>query len=315
MTLYDFLEKGDEAFPRIVHIETTNVCNIKCIHCPQADPYNLIPGYKPQYIQMDVWKKVVDEVAEYGRVLRLTPDGEPMLMKEWVEQVNYALEKGVETFCFNTHGLFMEGDKMDVLLQETDTNIAVEFSLDALWKTSYDRIRVASDYNKVMKNIFVFLDEIKRKKRDNVKVFVSCVVQPELDDDEFTHFKKFWEPLVDKVITRRYVDTKGLTPFKPEVEIVRDKRWPCLVLFTRMVVTYDGRVRFCPDDWLKHSTIGDLKESSIQELWSGKVISTIRQKHLDGKFGESHPTCAKCTDWKVIEWGNDYTTALETVFS
>ncbi len=312
---YDFRSGKDRSFPPIVHIETTNVCNLKCIHCPQSDPYNLIPGYSPQYIEWDLWTKIVDEIASNNGTLRLTPDGEPMLVSAWTKMVDYALSKNIKTFCFNTHGVFMEGDKMDVLLQDTETQIAIEFSIDGLWKSSYDKIRVGSDYEKLLTNIFSLKKEIRLRKRNNVKILVSCVQQPELEDQEFEHFEKFWTPLVDKVITRRYVDTKGIMPHKPEVDQHREHRWPCLVLFTRLVVTYDGNVRFCPDDWMKTSTIGNVNDNSLQEIWNGKVLSDIREKHLEGKFEDSHIACAGCTDWKVIEWGNDYTAALDNLFS
>lgn len=311
---YDFQKDADRDFPPIVHVETTNICNIKCIHCPQADPWNLVPGYRPETMKFDVWKKVVDEVAEYGQTLRMTPDGETMLLKDWEKFIQYALDKKVKTLTFNTNGLLMEGSKMEVLLQPTDTQIAVEFSMDALWKKSYDEIRKGSDYERFMRNVFNFVYEIRKRKIKNIKTLISCVVQPELEEQEYEMFEKFWEPVVDKVIKRRYVDTKGLTPHKPEVEQVRNFRWPCLVLFTRMVVTYDGKIRFCPDDWQKTTTIGSLEKTSIKDLWRGRAMEHIRKKHIEGDFAKSHGTCKDCTDWKVIEWGNDYTKALNDLF-
>lgn len=314
-TNYDFLRPADREFPPIVHVETTNVCNIKCIHCPQADPYNLVPGYHPQHMAFDIWKRVVDEVAKYGNTLRITPDGEPMLLKDWTKQIDYVVKTGIKRFTFNTNGLFMEGDKMEVLFRDDGMQVAVEFSIDALWKTSYDKIRVASDYNKLMKNIFTFRNEIDKRKKRNVKILVSCVVQPELEEDEFALFEKFWTPIADKVIKRRYINTKGLTPHKPEVEQHRDFRWPCLVLFTRMVVTWDGKIRFCPDDWEKKTTIGDINKQTLREVWTGKVMNHIRERHLMYDFQHSHKVCHSCNeDWKVIEWGNDYTKALTDLF-
>ncbi len=311
---YGFSTEQASRFPQIVHVETTNVCNLKCIHCPQADPYALVPGYQPQNMTLETWTLVVDEVASYGHTLRITPDGEPLMVADWVAQVNYALKRGVKILTFNTNGLLLEKDKLEVLLQQTGTQIAIEVSLDALWSTTYKRIRVGSSYSRVLKNIFALKEEIVRRKLTNVKLMVSCVIQPELEDGEFDAFVKFWEPLVDKVITRRYVDTKGLTPRKPEVQKQYDHRWPCSVLFTRLVVTYDGKIRFCPDDWEKKTTVGDIHQEHLRGIWRGPVLEDIREKHLQGDFSHSHPTCGHCTDWSVIEWGNDYTKALNDLF-
>jgi len=311
---YDFQTGEDALFPRIVHVETTNVCNIKCIHCPQADPYNLVPDYKPQHMSFNVWKKVVDEVTEYGHVLRLTPDGEPVLSNQWIEQMDYALKNNVRLITFNTNGLLLDGERLEVLLQKTQSKIAIEFSLDALWKTSYDRIRVGSDYNTVLRNIFNIKKKIGERNIHNIKLLVSCVVQPEIEKNEYELFEKFWTPIVDKVIKRRYVDTKGIMPKKYNDESSDSNRWPCIVLFTRLVVTYDGTVRFCPDDWEKKTIIGNLAETTIRKIWIGDTIKKLRTAHINRDFVNSHAVCNKCTDWKVIEWGNDYTKALNDLF-
>lgn len=311
---YGFLRPEHEEFPPIVHVETTNICNLKCIHCPHTDVYNVIPGYAPSSIKMDVWKKVVDEVARYPAVLRLTPDGEPMLLKDFVDQLTYAQDKGVYTFAFNTHGMHLEGDKAEALLRKTNTRISVECSLDGFYRETYEKIRVQGDYRRIMRNIMNFVTERDRRKLDNVKLMVSIVQQPEVPDGELEVFNKFWSQIADKVIIRNYVDTKGLTPKKMIDDRVVEERWPCLVVFTRLVVTWDGRIRFCPDDWLKTTTLTTLEEAgSLKAVWQSEKFKALRKSHLDRTF--KHPTCAECTDWKVIRWGADYIAAMNKLFS
>ena len=106
---YGFLEERHRDFPAIVHVENTNICNIRCIHCPQADPYNIVPGYKPQNMSMEVFERVVDEVAQYPAALRMTPDGETLLPREFKDMVAMILKRKVHLFCFNTNGLLLEG--------------------------------------------------------------------------------------------------------------------------------------------------------------------------------------------------------------
>ena len=155
-----------------------------------------------------------------------------------------------------------------------------------------------------------------------MKLLVSIIDQPELEPGELEQFERFWTPLADKVIRRTYVDTKALTPKKdtpagggaarwenPENVL---ERWPCLVPFTRLVVTYDGRVRFCPDDWRKETVLGRVGEQSLAELWSGPEMERLRAGHLERLF--THPTCRACTDWKAIRWDYDYLVALRDLF-
>lgn len=311
---YGFLKPADAQFPPIVHVETTNICNLRCIHCPHSDVKAAIPDYRAQTIEMPLWRRIVDEVAQHKAALRLTPDGEPMLLKTFVEQVQYAQDAGIDTLAFNTNGMFLEGEKAAVLLRDTPMKVSVEVSLDGFYRDTYERIRVRGDLRRIMRNIMAFLVERDRLRRDNVKVMVSIVQQPEVSDEELAVFNTFWSQIADKVIIRNYVDTKGLTPKKNIEERQVEERWPCLVVFTRLVVTWDGRVRFCPDDWQKATTLTTLEEAgSLQAIWLSEKFQALRQSHLDGTF--SHPTCASCTDWKVIRWGADYTRALSALFS
>lgn len=322
---YGFLKDRHKDFPPILHVENTNICNIKCIHCPQADPYNLLEDYQPQSMSLDVFEKIVKEVAQYNTALRMTPDGETLLPKEFKQMLKMIVKEQVYLFAFNTNGLLMEGEILELLLNPGNTMFAVEISLDALQKDSYQAIRKGSDYERVMKNIFTLLYERKKRKLENkLKIMVSAINQPELPTGEFDNFIRFWEPVVDKVIRRTYVDTKAIMPQK-QAPNVKDnelnsnvspendeKRWPCLVPFTRLVVTYDGAVRFCPDDWRKETTVSSIYEKSLAEIWQSDEMNNLRQSHLENSI--EHPTCLYCTDWQAIKWGYDYIKALNDLF-
>lgn len=303
------IEKKYE-FPKIVHVETTNICNLKCIHCPHSN-LESIPNYKPENMNMNIFTNIAKEVGENKGILRLTPDGEPLLHPDWHKQVEVALNSGIDIFCFNTNGLLMSEKNSESLFLETNTKIVVEFSIDSLYKNSYSKIR-GGDYILLLSNIFTFLKEIKKRNKTNIKVMVSCVVQPELEDDEYANFVKFWTPIVDKVITRNYVDTKGLTPYKPEVQILPEVRWACPVPYTRLVIGIDGLIRFCPDDWLKSTVVDNLTNKTIKEVWSSEFMNNLRKSHSNGTF--DHATCKHCKDWSVIKWDYDYVSALNDLF-
>ncbi|SKB67188.1 radical SAM additional 4Fe4S-binding SPASM domain-containing protein [Acetoanaerobium noterae] len=297
-------------FPDITHVETTNVCNLKCIHCPQSD-LSSIPNYEPIYMELDIFKRIAMEIGKHNGILRLTPDGEPLIHRDWIKQVELALSSGVDIFCFNTNGILLSDENMEILFKTTETKVVIEISIDALYPDTYKKIR-GGDYSKLMKNIFTLLNEKNKRSVNNIKVMVSCVIQPELENQEYQQFVKFWEPLVDKVITRHYVDTKGLTPQKPEVQFIPKKRWPCPVVFTRLVIGMDGKIRFCPDDWLKKSVVGDINKDTIEEIWKSKYMNNLRASHMNEIFDNA--LCNSCTDWSVIRFGNDYVKALKDLF-
>ena len=315
---YGFRSEKEKRFPSIVHMETNNICNLKCIHCPHRNITVLIPDYVPQSMSWDVFKKVVDEVAEAGSVLRFTNDGEPTLHKDFLRQIKYIQERGVKTFAFNTNGLCLEGEKLDAVLMPSDTNIAIEVSLDAFFKKTYDQIRIGSDYQKVMANIYTFLRERDKKGLKNKKIMVSIIDQPEVAE-EINLFEKFWSQIVDKIIKRTYVDTKGILESKSKSgSMVPKDRWPCVLPFTRIMIGYDGRVRFCPDDWKKESIIGDIQKSTISEIWYSEKYKALRAAHLaviqNKKALDTIVPCNYCKEWQAIRWDYDYMVALRSLF-
>ena len=66
----------------------------------------------------------------------------------------------------------------------------------------------------------------------------------------------------------------------------------CYFPFYKLLIDYDGRVLLCSHDWVKKLSGGDLKEKSIYEVWTGKIMTTVRNrlKHGDRRMNP----CAKC---------------------
>lgn len=315
--VYGFQNNKEKEFPTMVHVETNNICNLRCIHCPQRDVKKLIPGYKPFSMPWKIFKKVVDEVSKYDSVLRFTNDGEPLIHKDIIKQIDYIQKKKIKTFAFNTNGVFLDGEIVDALLRKTETNIAVEVSFDAFFKNTYEKIRVGSDYNRVMRNIFNFVYLRNKMKLKNKKIMVSIIDQPEAKN-EILLFKKYFSQIVDRVIIRHYVDVKGIMETKNQKYDKKLKRWPCLIPFKRTVIGYDGKVRFCPDDWKKESVIGDMRQHSIKEIWSSEEYNRLREAHLnilkDEESLKNIIPCNYCKEWQVIRWDYDYSFALKKLF-
>ena len=80
----------DEApLPEIVQIESTNICNAKCVFCPRDEMHR-----RQGVMDFDLYRKVVDECAALGIThVRVHNYGEPFLDKQLVEKVRYAKSK------------------------------------------------------------------------------------------------------------------------------------------------------------------------------------------------------------------------------
>src|SRR5579862_9101073 len=76
--------------PEIVQIESTNICNAKCVFCPRDDMHRT-----QGVMSRELFRKIVDECAELGIThVRMHNYGEAFLDRYLAEKVRYAKDKG-----------------------------------------------------------------------------------------------------------------------------------------------------------------------------------------------------------------------------
>ena len=309
MVKYGFVKEEDRLFPPMVVVEVTNVCNLRCIHCPHPKMVER-PDYRPHNMEWGLFKKIADEVALHpGTIFRLACDGEPLCHPRFIDMLHYADSRGVGPIAFNTNGALMTEDKARGVLAIKKG--VVEFSLDAITKEAYESIRVGANFEKVMANVLRFID-LRNELNPDVKVMVSIIVQPESDDDR-EKFLEYWSGRADHVLQRKYIACKGELDESKERYEELPERWPCKQLWTRFNISPEGLAEFCTDDWHDESVVADVGERTIEDIWRGKEYGSLRRFHLDGKFDEI-PYCSECTDWRVIEWDFDYFRAIRKAF-
>jgi MoaA/NifB/PqqE/SkfB family radical SAM enzyme len=311
---YGFQTPDAQAFPSIIILENTTVCNLRCIHCPQGQGYPEHPEYHALYMDWDIYKKAIDEIAENKiTVLRYTPSGEALIHPQFLDQVAYAKEKGISPVNLTTNGLTLDNAAIEkgkkvpgksILDRLLELGIdVIDISLDAATRESYEKIRVRSNYHRVWSNIHRLL-YVREKIKAPTKLMLSIIDQPE-SHAEVEMFVKYWTPLVDRVIVRPYLENLGLTPHKPGtiVEQVNGiERWPCPQFWKRVSISPDGSIRFCVVDWLDKTVVGNVRTDSIKELWHSAEYERLRKAHLEGRYGDAHSLCGPCTDWIGMRW-------------
>ena len=305
---YGFRKDQHTIFPPMVFVELTNMCNLKCIHCP----YCIISeekSYRPRHMDLDIFKRIADEVSEYkGVIFRFVCDGEPLMHPNFLEMVQYAKHRKLYPVCFNTNGTLL-GEKMSLEVLKCGVEV-VEISLDAINKHTYEFIRRGANFEEVMFNVKRFI-ELRDRLNPKTKIMVSIIDQPEVKD-EINEFIDYWKPRVDRVIKRTFTTIGGAMERKKTRFDLAKKRWPCPLLWTRIFVNVDGIIKFCVEDWFDKTTLFDIRNQSIADTWQSLEYNSIRQNHLLGRF-EDIPYCKDCFDWSARRWDYDYFYALEQV--
>ncbi len=109
--------------PRVLFIDPTDKCNLKCDFCPTGD-HELMrntPGRHHGPMTLDTFKKVIDGCAEFNRpitVFRLYKDGEPLSNPAFPHMVAYAKQSGYgQVVDTTTNAILLTFLKSDALIE------------------------------------------------------------------------------------------------------------------------------------------------------------------------------------------------------
>ena len=126
--------------PEIVQIESTNICNAKCVFCPRDEMHR-----RQGIMSFDLFKKIVDECVELGIThVRVHNYGEPFVDRKLVEKVRYAKEKGIKEVGMISNGsLITEEVARGMIEAGLDAiNISVDASGKEVFESTRDRPEV-----------------------------------------------------------------------------------------------------------------------------------------------------------------------------
>ena len=82
----------------------------------------------------------------------------------------------------------------------------------------------------------------------------------------------------------------GDAPNRTEVNI--EKGISCVHPFQQLIIRPDGKVSLCCNDPLGKSTMGDVNEETLLDIWYGEKFSNVRKKILNGR--ENYEHCRRC---------------------
>ena len=154
-------------YPFKIQFENTNVCNIRCIMCPQATGFKRKQGF----LKFDKFKKVFDEVQP--AYLNLTGIGEPFLNADIYDIVSHASKQSAYVKLDTNATLFNESNLQKMF--ESEPSI-MSVSLDGTTKEVYEKIRVGANFEKVIDNIRQAV-KIKKEMNAETEIHLFMVVQ------------------------------------------------------------------------------------------------------------------------------------------
>lgn len=286
-----------ENVPLQVVIENTNACNAYCIMCPHNKMKRKIG-----FMDMDLFQKIIKEcvIQEIGYI-SIQGFGEPLMDRSFAEKVKYAKNMGIDKVISNTNAALLNEKIAKAILDSGLDEIFI--SLDALNKETYERIRRGLKFDVVVNNVMRFLDLKKKSKQINPTVNLDFLQLIE-NISETEKFIQRWKGSVDNICISNAHNwtgerkSKSINSFHSTSN--RIKRPPCRLLWSQLVVYWDGSVPLCCQDYDGNMILGNLKQEHLKNIWQEKRLKNIRQIHIQGAF-DKIPLCRRCT-YRSIWW-------------
>jgi radical SAM protein with 4Fe4S-binding SPASM domain len=274
------LRTGRDRVPRwpdIVQIESTNLCNAKCVFCPRDEMHR-----RQGVMDFDLFRKVVDECAALGIThVRVHNYGEPFLDRQLVEKVRYAKERGIAEVGMISNGSLIDEETARGMI---DAGLdAINISVDAAGKDVFERTRVHLDYDTVIGNIRTLARLRRESGRRRPRLILSFVRQEASAEEQA--FIDEWSQIADKIHITDLHNWAGTLHGRSDV------RYPCYRMWLTFTVLWDGRVSLCCADFDGRNVLGDLRTSTIAEIWNSPAYRAVRRQHLESGGPEICRSC------------------------
>jgi sulfatase maturation enzyme AslB (radical SAM superfamily) len=253
--------------PEIVQIESTNICNAKCVFCPRDEMQR-----RQGIMTVELFRKIVDECADLGIThIRMHNYGEAFMDRRLVEKVRYAKQKGIREVGMISNGsLITEPVARGMIEAGLD---AINISVDASGKEVFEATRIGLKYDKVIANIERLLRLRTESGKRRPKLILSFVRQNNSADE--AAFIEHWRSIADKI------HVTDLHNWAGTLNTESDVNYPCYRPWLTFTVLWDGRVSLCCADFDGKTILGNLNTQTIAEVWNAEPYRDVRREHLE----------------------------------
>jgi len=289
--------RGMEASPPALQLEITNACNGKCIICP--NPQQTRPR---GMMSFKLWCKLLHQAVELNITL-LHPFwfGEPTLVKDFPKYLDAIgdIHPNAMTQLFSNCSNLTDEIGEAILRNNIDLLVV---SFEGGTKQTYESHRPGLKWDKTVINVHNFV----RKRNEAGMRIPEVFVQSASTYQTRAEFELLKAEFSDcNQVNLTALQTMGGT-IDESIDVPKVRKnpsWPCMRLWSEIVVAWDGRVVTCCDDWDTKQVVGNANEQTLLEIWKGDKLRAYRDASINNSL-DGLPTCSTCWyEWiGVPEW-------------
>jgi radical SAM protein with 4Fe4S-binding SPASM domain len=272
-------------YPKLLMIEPTNICNLKCPLC--ANKYIKNKGM----MSFENFKIIIDKLPFIEDVV-LFLFGESLLNRNFFKMVKYCHGKGMKT-TVDTNGTVLHKFDFDEIFSSGLDSIG--FSLDGATKEVYEKYRVGGDFDRVVKNIRNLCAE--KHKRGLKKPIVSlqfivfkhneCQIpdiinlaeelQVDYLDLKATHLGDLVTPDEKKKLAKEWLPKYKLKRFNEDLNLKYVTN-VCPAAFDYISIAWNGDMVACCEDFKNDFVVGNILEQPFDEIFRSRKYTELRKK-------------------------------------
>jgi radical SAM protein with 4Fe4S-binding SPASM domain len=247
-------------------------------------------------MDMALYEKVIDEVSTYSEPVRskeieLFHFGESLLHPRIDDMVGYASARSLNV-TLSVNAPLLTPNMAERVLARNPFRLIV--SLDGHDQETYAAVRgAAADHAAAVRNVRNLISLV-RQTRPATRICLR-LIHLNANASSADRFKREWEAEGITVDVRPFfpwtekemADLGHVTKYPPFM--------PCPFPWQYLVVQWDGTVVPCCRDYNGANAVGNVRESSLKEIWNGSSLAAIREQHRTGRYGANR-LCSGCMD-------------------
>jgi radical SAM protein with 4Fe4S-binding SPASM domain len=209
--------------------------------------------------------------------------------------IKYAKDRSVEPIVLITNGTALTEDNSNALLDLGVDHVII--SIDGVSKDTFEKIRKGANFERVNENVLRLI-RLREARGQNKPAINLRIIRMKETEREIEPFFMKWRSALgaeDQVSVNEYNTWASAVEDRSIGQKQTPENSPCKQLWKMCFIYWNGDVAPCCVDYNGDLVLGNVKDSSIVEIWRGKDLKRMRRFHLCGQRNK-YSLCARCPE-------------------
>jgi len=295
---YHFGISKISSMPKMLMLEPTNHCDLKCPLCPTGLEDKTVDRGS---MKLEQFKPVIDRLSKYLQSINLYSWGEPLLHKSLVDMIRYSAKTHKIRTITSVHLNNLTDPQVEGIVTSGLDKLIV--SIDGATQEVYEKYRVGGNIQKVFTNLKKLVDA-KKHHQSNIRIIWNYIVMKQNEKDMALAKEKSQEIGVELTFSLMRTNLKDDILQKTADNLEKDKQWipdnPDFNPYDMEKKTQKNPITFCKRPWMetfvnwngdvfpcgcvvteKKYSYGNVFEQDFQDIWNGEKYVAARKELLD----------------------------------